>query len=126
MRFFRLLVVVLLITLAGGLFGATVGGLMGYAVPSGMKAMFGVDKYEVQNDPDITQRDGGTQVSLGMKLDGGGGLLAQGAALGGAWGLVLGSMVALGVGLLDQLFLLLHASAQRRTNGSPSDSRKPQ
>jgi ABC-type antimicrobial peptide transport system permease subunit len=97
MRFTRLFIVVALITLAGGAFGAAVGALLGYAAPTALEAMF---------DTVMDEHDGGR---VGVKLEVSGenqpGKTAHGAALGSAWGLVTGAAIAIVIGVIDQIIL---------------------
>jgi hypothetical protein len=125
MRFTRLMVVVVSVTVCGGIFGAAVGGLVGSAVPSSLKVMFGVGKTRVQTDapaspvPTATPDAAGstvtdTQGHAGVGIERQSGMAATGAALGGAWGLILGMMVALLLAALDQIILVVRAAMPRK------------
>jgi len=124
MRFTRLLAVVVSVTLCGGIFGAAVGGLVGFAVPSSLKVMFGVGKTTVPTDAPQAQSSQttgatgtgttGTQGHAGIGIERQSGMAATGAALGGAWGLILGMMAALLLAALDQVILVARAALQRK------------
>ncbi|MEX1089711.1 MAG: hypothetical protein WEC36_10890 [Phycisphaeraceae bacterium] len=125
MRFFRLLLVVTAITVCGGVFGAAVGGLVGYAVPSSLKVMFGVEKDKLEPDAvALGQREAApgsvassqqSHTQFGVGLDTSTHMAPAGAALGGAWGLVSGAVAGLFLGALDQIIILIRAGWAARS-----------
>ena len=110
----RLLLVVTLTTLCGGSFGAAVGGLLGYAAPSGLDAMFNInthhnaiaDEQRMADSIEAQRTDASIALTPRQPQEG---VAAYGAALGGAWGLVLGAIVGLGLGVLDQIIVAVLA-----------------
>ena len=112
MNFSRLFVVVIVVTLCGGAFGAAVGGLVGFAGPNSLSVFFGIQKPQVVEDTSQNNRarldappEGHTarfSVSPQRETN----LASYGAALGGASGLVLGSMLGILLAVADQLILL--------------------
>ena len=100
MNFLRFISVALIVTLCGGIFGAAVGGLIGYAVPTSLHAFFGVSKAEAAADD---KDRSSTKIEAG--LGEGKNLWTQGAALGAAWGLVLGSFFGLIIAVADQVMI---------------------
>ncbi len=107
MRFFRLLTVIVIVTILGGGFGAAVGGLVGFAVPSSINAMFGVQSAQTVQDPAATRAGQGKTVSLAIQKERG--MAAEGAALGCAWGLIFGVAIGVLLGALDQIILIIRA-----------------
>jgi ABC-type antimicrobial peptide transport system permease subunit len=100
MRFGRFFAVVVLFILCGGAFGSAVGGLVGYAVPSSLKVFFGEVKKEKPPAPgELVIRDSETTIGVAPQK----GLPWQGAALGGAAGLVLGLLAGIFLAAVDQV-----------------------
>ncbi len=118
MQFTRLILVVALSTAFSGLFGATVGGLLGYAVPSSLKVFFGVGSDELSKDKSFA-REGepakGTAATISVQPDRS--IPMQGAAVGGAFGLILGVGIGVLLGIIDQIVLSLR---ETRKNTQPS------
>ena len=121
MRFFRLLVVVVLITLCGGAFGGAVGGLVGFATPNALEVFFNVELEANTDDLDAQRlasaHQDGTTVSIAAS--GEKNFAVYGASLGASFGLVIGAVVALIIGVLDQLILAL---TQRLRKPNPQAS----
>lgn len=119
MRFFRLLVVVILVTLCGGAFGAAVGALVGFATPNALEVFFDVELESTSDDSDAQRADNeGTTVAIAAS--GEKSFTVYGASLGASFGLICGAMVALVIGVLDQLILAL--LQLRRSPKQPSPS----
>ncbi len=135
MNFLRLFLVVTLVTLVGGVFGATVGGLLGFAAPNSLEGFFGMEVAHGDPPPPVTNRTpptppdeaatGYTQrARLGVGDPQRANFAASGAALGGASGLVIAAMFGIGIGLLDQGLLAWRqwsgASGVGRAGAEPS------
>lgn len=109
MRFFRLLVVVILVTLCGGVFGAAVGGLTGYATPNALEVFFNVELEQTTDDLDAQRMDNeSTGTTVAVAASGDKSLAVYGASLGASFGLISGAVIGLGLGVLDQLILALN------------------
>src|SRR5437867_3521381 len=99
MSFFRLLVVTLLAVLLSGAFGACVGGLLGYAVPSSLSVFFGSEatgKAAGKTAEGAASEPSSRKVQVGLEPQNN--LALQGAALGGAMGLVVGAILGFMLG----------------------------
>lgn len=123
MRFLRLLLVVTLVTLLGGLFGAGVGSLVGYAVPSSFHAGYGagtpsetVALPAPAQDPALKSAGVAApaaqspHVNVGFQFRS----THAGAALGAAWGLVMGAIIGLILGIIDQVILAIRSIVSLR------------
>lgn len=121
MRFFRLLVVVFLVTLCGGAFGAAVGALVGFATPNALEVFFDVELESTSDDSDADRPKQGDGTTLAIAASGEKSFTVYGASLGASFGLVCGVMIALVVGVLDQLILAL-LQLRRSPNQTPSPS----
>lgn len=119
MSFFRLLAVTIGVAALSGLFGACVGGLLGYAVPSSLSMFFGS---EGGKDGKATTDGINRKVELG--IDSQKNMAGQGMALGGAFGLVVGAVLGFILGIVDQVLLLVRGIFHARsTVGSTAGSR---
>ena len=120
MRFVRLFLVVLLVTLCGGVFGAAVGGLMGFATPNALEVVFDVELEQASADQDVAriENSSGDATSVSVAATGERSLALYGASLGGSFGLIAGAVFGLGLGALDQIILALTAFARNRKAAS--------
>ena len=108
MNFLRLLIVVTATTLSGGSFGAVVGGLIGYSIPDAMDVFLRIDRdlesHTLYDEPEKRLHQGAAHVAIDTNQS----KLGIGAAAGGAWGLILGAMIGLALGVIDQILLALY------------------
>ena len=132
MRFPRFILVLLLAVAGGGLFGASVGGLLGYAAPSSLKVFLGVEPWHLNQDyaarqkgaaPSPAAEGAGVRATVGLEEPQR--LAAQGAAVGGAAGLILGVALGLALGALDQLLLFLRERRSPAGGGTPPSGAGP-
>lgn len=107
MRFFRLFIVVILVTLCGGAFGGAVGALVGFATPNALEVFFNVELESTSDDVDAQRDSGHDGTTVAIAASGEKSFTLYGASLGASFGLVCGAMVALVVGVLDQLLLAI-------------------
>ena len=107
MNFLRLLIVVIVVTACGGSFGAIVGGLIGYAIPETLGAFFNIEKEEIESHTLHQREHYSASATVGGVGSTDGSNWNVGAAIGGAWGLILGSMAGLGIGVVDQILVAL-------------------
>lgn len=128
MKIIRFFCVVLIVSVACGLFGATVGGLLGYAVPSGvLVGARSIEERRVEADT-TAEEDSSKFRGVGVKLDEAAGEekspAARGAAMGAGFGLVIGAILGLPLALIDQ-FASLAAGwfARREDAGGPGVGR---
>ncbi len=122
MRFARLLVVFLAITIFCGGFGATVGGLFGFGASGPLSAYGGLRTYTP--DPNAPRVEDGSVRGFeagfgrpGEERHTG----IRGAAIGGALGLLIGALLAAPVALLDQA--LVAGRTLLRERGGPDAER---
>ena len=116
MQYSRLFLVLVLTTAVAGLFGASVGGLLGYAVPSSLRVFFGVGAEELSRDRTEREAAKGTGATIALQPDRS--FAAQGAALGGAFGLVLGAVIGVVLGVADQILTAIREAKQGKANAS--------
>jgi len=119
MSFARFLIVTALITMLGGLFGACVGGLLGFAVPSSLSVFFGSESHggdAFKNPADVHSDPVGKKVAVGVDTQRN--LLGQGAAIGGAFGLVFGALLGFLLGIVDQILHLVRGLINSRKDGA--------
>jgi hypothetical protein len=121
MKLFRFLFVVALMTLLGGAFGATVGGLFGYAMPRQLRFETRVESENTATGPDGTPQGTTTgkafEVGVGPEVEASPAM--KGASLGGALGLVTGSILGFLLAFLDlALQRAMDWSARRREAAS--------
>ena len=111
MSFVRFCFVLAVTICAAGIFGAVVGGLLGYAVPSSMKVIFGVSAHDSGKDKtEQTLAEGGgvqKEAQASVLVNPEKSIAAQGAAIGAAVGLMLGAIAGVVLGVADQFVLLL-------------------
>ena len=100
----RLIFVMVLCIAFGGGFGALVGGLVGYAVPSSLKVFVCVTKTDTDASSSTQEKGASAKVGLDPEAHG---LWQQGAALGGAFGLIGGALAGMIVAAMDQLLTVL-------------------
>lgn len=100
----RLIFVLILCIAFGGAFGAAVGGLLGYAVPSSIRVFVGVNKVDDSTKDQASEKSASAKVGVDPETRG---FFTQGAALGGAFGLIGGALAGLIVGAIDQLLTVL-------------------
>lgn len=102
MRIVRMFAILLIVALGGGLFGAGIGGLIGYGFPRSISGQVALD--EGTDEPDTgkieTSKTRGLTVGVGQDDDTT--TAKKGAALGAAFGLSIGFMLGLLLALLDQ------------------------
>lgn len=120
MRFLRFFVIVILMTLFFGSFGAGVGGLVGYAVPSSISAMFGVKHHDIASDPAYARSAEPQPMAMSIGVQKQRSMTSEGAALGAAWGLILGLGLGVIISLVDQLVLVIRYAVAARNNPHPS------
>lgn len=112
MQFSRLFLVLVFTTAVAGLFGASVGGLLGYAVPSSLRVFFGVGTEELSKEKAEREAAKGTGATIALQPDRS--FAAQGAALGGAFGLVLGAIIGVILGIADQILSAMRGARQEK------------
>jgi len=100
----RLIFVLVLCIAFGGAFGAAVGGLLGFAVPSSVRVFVGVSKTDASAQETSAEKSASAKVGVDPETRG---FFTQGAALGGAFGLLGGALAGLIVGAIDQLLTVL-------------------
>ena len=110
----RLMFVMGLCIAFGGGFGALVGGLVGYAVPSSLRVFVGVTKTDTDASSSTQEKGASAKVGLDPEAHG---LWQQGAALGGAFGLIGGALAGMIVAALDQLLTVLRS---RQAHAGPA------
>jgi hypothetical protein len=118
MNFTRFFLVLGLTICAAAVFGAAVGGLLGYAVPNSMNVIFGVSAQDLAKDRKLERApDDGVGVkkeaSASINVSPNKSIAAQGAAVGGAFGLILGAVAGVVLGVADQIVLLLRGEGRR-------------
>ena len=132
MAFYRLLIVTALVSILGGLFGASVGALLGYAVPSSLSVFFGTDANAKHDKNFHTETPAAGEpinrrVELGV--DAQKNMAAQGAAVGGALGLVVGAFLGFLLGIVDQSLHLIrgifHARKEAALHAMPATRGPP-
>ncbi len=105
MNLLRVLMIFIAVTIFGGAFGATVGGLMGVATPSTVRFFYETDKAVEEGTPenaDATKSRRQAAVGVGQHADADLAPGWRGAAFGGAFGLVLGALLGIPIALADQ------------------------
>jgi hypothetical protein len=105
MRFARLTVVTLLVTLSCGALGGAVGGLLGYAFPSSFG--FAVDAQGAAGGQATETEKGGVQGQAAVQLQPPRSFTTIGGAVGAAFGLLGGAILGLLLGAVDQALLAL-------------------
>ncbi|MCY3023340.1 MAG: hypothetical protein NTW87_30545 [Planctomycetota bacterium] len=118
MNFGRFCLVLGLTICAAGVFGAVVGGLLGYAVPSSLNVIFGVSAQDLAKDKKLERapEEGAgvkKEASASINVSPDKSIAAQGAAVGGAFGLILGVLAGAVLGVADQIVLLLRGGGRK-------------
>ena len=132
MAFYRLLIVTALVCILGGLFGASVGALLGYAVPSSLSVFFGTEATgKTDKSPRAETPAAGEPINRRVELgvDSQKNMAAQGAAVGGALGLVAGAFLGFLLGIVDQTLHLIrgifHARKEAALHAPPATRGPP-
>src|SRR6478672_11908497 len=97
MALVRMLMISATVSLAGGMFCALIGGLVGYAFPSAGSVYYGAERKGRQQGKPEQEANGTNKVEFGVESERN--LAAQGAAIGGAIGLTLGALAGCVVGV---------------------------
>lgn len=122
MNLARLFAVIIVVTLAGGVFGAAVGALIGYAAPSSVQTGVGIE-----GDPDVANGATGTRgeghVELDVQVDTTHDRrwIAPATALGAGFGLICGAVLGTCLAGLDQILLLTREAARRARRPTMED-----
>ncbi len=129
MRFLRFFLVILAVTLLTGTFGGVVGGLVGFAVPSSLRVMFGMDEGGPNHMQSSTHssmmpptadapahRTATSRTDVGVAVTSDSSMASAGAAMGAASGLVLGVLLGIVIGIADQIILALSQLVNRKTS----------
>jgi hypothetical protein len=122
-RILRFFAVVAAVTLLGGAFGATVGGLFGFALPKEIRLSTRMETKESAQDPGEALRETtrGKAYEVGMGPESETSPARKGAALGGALGLTMGAVLGFLLGILDQILLrVVEWYGRRRETGPPA------
>ena len=102
MRIVRMFVILLVVSFGGGLFGAGIGGLIGYGFPRSISGQVAIDEGTVDSDSPLVESTKTRGLTVGVGQDDDATTARKGAALGAALGLSVGFMLGLVLALLDQ------------------------
>ena len=104
MRIMRMFVIMLALSLGGGLFGAGIGALVGYGMPRSISGQYQIDAVDgPQGEAKLETSSKGVRVGVGEDDDGK--YATKGASLGAAIGLMIGFLLSLPLALADQFMV---------------------
>lgn len=122
MRIMRMFVIILALSIGGGVFGAGIGALIGYGMPRSISGQYQIDATEgPQGEARLETSSKGVRVGVGEDDDGK--YATKGASLGAALGLILGFVLSLPFALADQFMVQIvdwMGNRKQKADGSPS------